>query len=262
MKDPVYKVGRVRKATSGRPKATHYLPYALAKKYMRDNASHITTRKKYRVWRRSVRNDFLPIFPERVYVEWDSWNDFLGNSNSFEGVWREKSAKKKRYRSFWEAVRYVQRIAKENGLTTKEEWLEWHDKGECPEDIPRRPSYIYPEWIGTGWTTWLGKNIEVIANNVQENIGVMSVMGIPGQPANVIQIIYERDGFAVLKSKYDARVMGKVYRIYKWDNSKHQYLNLALERFTFKRENINQFLVPNMFALLEDLDYHLEWYKQ
>jgi hypothetical protein len=193
-----------------------------------------------------------------VYSEWQSWNDYLGTTNSFEDAVARKRGEKKVYRVFWEAVRYAQQNAKQYNITTREMWEEWYDSGMCAKDIPKRPHHVYPEFVGTGWNVWLGKNVEAKVETAKREVAVMALCRVVGQPPNVVTIVVEGDGLSALRDKWDDSVIGKPYRAYKWERENAAYVNQIMEHFAHKRDN-NVWLVPNLNALLFELDSILEF---
>lgn len=238
-----------------RPK-THYLPYDKAQECARE--LHLTSRKQYWQWWDANRPAYMPKRPEKVYSEWESWNMFLGTNNTFD---KERGTKRKKtYRTFWEAVRYAQQKAKEHNITTQKEWHEWHDSGMCASDVPKRPDEVYAEFLGKGWKVWLGKNIESKIETAKNDVAVMALCACPGQPANVIIRVVSSNGVAGLKEKYEAGVIGKPYRMYKWERELTAQVDGMFSRHCHKRDD-NVFVVPNMNALLFDLDNVLQWVK-
>ena len=238
-----------------RPK-THYLPYHKAQEFARE--LHLTSRKQYWQWWDANKPAYIPKRPEKVYEQWESWNMFLGTTNTFD---KERGTKiKKVYRPFWEAVRYAQQKAKEHNISTQGEWHEWHDSGMCAHDVPKRPDQVYEEFVGSGWKVWLGKNIESKIKTAEQNVGVMALCACPGEPANVIMRVVSGNGMAVLKEKYDDGVIGKPYRMYVWEKEMIPQVDALFARHCHKRDE-NVFVVPNMNALLFDLDAVLQWVR-
>ena len=235
-----------------------YLPYQDAIQFVRKHST-ATTRAQYIKWHTAAKPGVVPKYPNRVYDEWSSWNDWLGTTNSFEKTLaRKKKEKRQPYRPFWEAVRYAQAAAKEYGLHTQDDWEEWYDSGMCAKDVPKRPHHEYDEFVGKGWPVWLGKNIEAKVSTAKVEVAVMAICGTPGQPANVVTAIVASGGLAALKDKWADRVMGKPYRIYKWEAELTKYVDRLFRQHAHHRGG-QVWLVPNMNALLFDLDNILEY---
>lgn len=240
----------------GRKKSTEYLPYEDAKEYIRKKG--LRSRKQYRDWRKANNAMFLPFSPDKVYVEWESWNAFTGTTGSFEGTLAKKKAEHVVKRPFWEAVRYAQQVAKDYNLNTMNEWFEWYDRGMCPADIPKRPHQCYPEFDGKGWGVWLGTSVRAKQVVHQENVAVFVVGVPPNVPANLLMTILERGGISALKHKWDDCGMKRAYRVYKWDDQLAAQVGQCFRQHCFEKED-GWWLAPNVNALLFDLDGILEF---
>jgi superfamily II DNA or RNA helicase len=100
---------------------------------------------EWRVWSKTLdRPTDIPATPDHVYSEWQGWGDWLGTGNIHN---RERV-----YRAFEEARDFVRNL----GLQGRDEWIEWANSGERPQDIPVYPGgyYRYRGW--QGWGDWLG----------------------------------------------------------------------------------------------------------
>lgn len=241
-----------------RLKNKRYLPYHKAVQYLREECKHLTTRTLYQKWHREVEPKFLPRFPERVYDEWESWSTFLGTTNSFEKTRARKKGEKIVHRTFWEAVRYAQQKAKEHNITTREQWEQWHDSGMCAKDIPKRPQLVYEEFVGTGWPVWLGTKVEAKVKTAKENVAVMCIASLVDQPPNVVTVMIEGRGLEALKENWDQTIVGRPYRVYKWEKDMVKYVDRLFNHHAFNRGD-KMWLVPNMNALLFELDNILEF---
>lgn len=241
----------------GRPHKHRYLPYEDAKEYVQKK-SNARSRKQYWRWHDSVKPP-IPKYPHRTYAEWESWNEFLNTTNSFEKNLAKKHNKKlKVYRPFWEAVRAAQHYAKQYGIDTQDKWLEWHDSGMCPDDIPKYPYHVYEEWKGTGWTTWLGKSLKGKIETAKQEVGVMALCTTPGMPGNVLTVVVDNNGLSSLKEKWDDSVMGKPLRVYKWEKELIPYVDRIFRQFAFDKGD-RKWLCPNVHALIFELDSILEF---
>lgn len=231
-----------------------YLSYHEAVEYIRKR--NLKSRDDYwRWWSSLTPHPPVPKMPHRVYPEWESWNVYLGTTNVFDP--KRGTKRKINYRPFWEAVRMAQSYAKQYKITTQKGWEEWCDSGMCPKDIPKYPPQVYPEFVGTGWTVWLGKNIESKVETAKREVSVLALAQVAGQPANVITLVVEPMGLSALKEKWDASVMGKLYRVYKFEKEMVARVDHLMGRFAHKRDD-KVYLVPNMQALISELDFLLE----
>lgn len=88
----------------------------------------------------------IPAAANRIYKDqgWVSWGDWLGKG--------EKDSRKRKWRSFEDALDYVQGL----GLKNQKEWWAYSKSGKKPYDIPASPHTYYR---GLGWISfghWLG----------------------------------------------------------------------------------------------------------
>lgn len=142
-------------------KGLDFLPYSIAKIYIQTIPNPPPqTIKEYLSWYKSNKPYFMPYNPRSVYSkEWVSWNDFLGNTNSFEDNYKRKHEYSQRILPFWEAVYLTQKLAKEHGFTTAAGYRTFHKANPTlVSQLPLAPNMFYEkEWIG--WPTWLGKKV-------------------------------------------------------------------------------------------------------
>ena len=127
-----------------------YKKFDLARKYV-----HKLKLKSKNEWL-SFKNKkefpkFLPKAPEQYYKEWVSYPDWLGS-----GFIKYEDRK---YRSFEDALKYIRSL----NLKSAKDWRKIK-KDQLPDDIPRSPEKVYPEWISIGhWighhNRWYKKNI-------------------------------------------------------------------------------------------------------
>ena len=101
---------------------------------------------EWRAWTTSLKfpRD-IPAFPRAFYKDkgWKGYLDWLGTT---------RNTKRKKYRAFDEARKYVRSL----GLKNSREWHMWAKSGSRPDDIPTNPWKVYTgnRWIGLG--DWLG----------------------------------------------------------------------------------------------------------
>lgn len=152
--------GRKTKATK-RVVGTTLVPYEMAKYYIQNllpPGVTINTRLQYREWYDKNRIRWMPYDPNKAYKEWTSWNDFLGNTNSFEDNYIKRSQLKQQYLPYWEAVSLAQQLAKAHKLTAAHEYRKFHKENpSLVSSLPRAPNVYYADWLG--WPTWLGKTV-------------------------------------------------------------------------------------------------------
>jgi len=124
----------------GRAKNPTFLPYEQALDKVQKEK--IESRRQYSIWVNARYRKGMPKHPHAVYKEqWEGWNAFLGNRNSFE------NRTPKNFREFTDALLY----ARKSGLTTFENWCQL----KHPDDIPVRADIVYKnQW--KGWKYFLG----------------------------------------------------------------------------------------------------------
>lgn len=161
-------------------------------------SEYIESRNQYWAWIDRERPQGLPKYPNRVYAEWSSWNDFLNNENQF------KNANPHQYRPYPEALAYAQA----SGIKNQKEWF----KADHPDDIPVRPEFVYRSKGWLGWYSFLGVGPKAAAHRIDalkqtKDLGVL-VLDIPhGNPNNVIH------GFVAIGGKADAIETAKKNRM-------------------------------------------------
>lgn len=229
-----------------------YLSYGEALDYVQRH-SQATSRSEYFKWHDSVKPIVVPKIPNRAYEdEWESWNIFLGTTNSFD------RPHKPNYRPYWEAVRYAQAIGKDHNITTQKGWEEWHDSGMCAKDVPKRPHHVYEEFTGRGWSVWLGTKVASKLATAKEEVAVVAICQTAGQPPNMITVLIEGAGLSALRDNWDRTIVGRPYRIYHWEKELAPYVDRVFAQHTFDKGG-RMYLVPNMNALLFELDNLLEF---
>lgn len=235
-----------------------YLPYDHAKDFVQSLQPAPTTRAEYVRWHTEVNPAYLPRYPRNAYDQWESWNIFLGTTNSFEKTRDRKKDDRVIHRPFWEAVRYAQSIAKEHHITTQKGWEEWHDSGMCVRDVPKRPHHVYDEFTGRGWSVWLGTKVASKVLTAKEEVAVMAICQTVGQPPNVVTVLIEGAGISALRDKWDSSLVGTPYRIYNWEKEVTPYVDRVFAHLTFDKGG-RVYLVPNIHELLFELDNLMEY---
>jgi hypothetical protein len=232
-----------------------YPPYEIAKA----SAQHLKCRSRshYKKVIEEQNIGYLPKFPNRVYKEWVSWNEYLGTNNSFlpkRGTWRP----------FWDAVKWAQAYCKKMNINSMGDWLRHFRSKQAtlPNDIPLRPDQEYPEFKGTGWGTWCGTTIRGQQNAAKANRSVLVLAHSTDlhTPANFVYVLIFDTIHAAenhIKQHQDLRV----YRVYHWEPTFRVKLDELLRTFGSEQGD-NTYVVANINALLFELDNSLLWYTK
>ena len=229
----------------GRARSTKYVSYEEAKNFLKDEL--ITSRDRfYEWWERNQPKD-IPKFPYRFYKdEWVSWNDFLGNGNTFGQHNRGRI-----WRPYEEASMFV------HGLRIKsyQHWLEYAKEGKLPKDIPVRPDLTYSNW--RTWGHWLGNSsVEAIEAKKQAEIKskVYYIIHEKGVPENVITFGVEQTGISGVKARWE-REHFDIIRLFWYNNEHIDFVNQVIQYFSRPYlEWEHQRIVPNFWEII----YHLE----
>ncbi len=97
--------------------------------------------KEYKNWSKSDDfPKFLPKAPNRVFIDWTTWGDYLGTGSI------QSSKRKELYLSFQEAKNYLKNNHKFKNSVE-------FTKSKLPFFIPRKPDKFYTEWLG--WEDFL-----------------------------------------------------------------------------------------------------------
>lgn len=228
----------------------YYLTYEMAKEHIREVQKKLGvtfSRQLYIDWHHFHKPTFLPGRPYRVYKDWVSWNDFLGNNNKFGGP------DKSNYVPYWEAVRWAQKYCKKNKITTINKWQSWYKEVGLPENIPKRPDQIYEDfWENGGWTTWLGKNVRAVMKSEKEEVGLLAICTISSEPKNVLEVVIAKDGINHLKEILERRGNLTVLKIYRHEVELQDAVKAIFDRFTYDRGGM-VYMVPNVNELLFEL---------
>ena len=236
-----------------RKTSQQFIPYELARLVVQQN--HIKTRSHYWQWHKEASPKYLPRHPHAHYGEWESWNAFLGNTNSFEEMTKRRRDDKRVWRPYWEAVRYAQQMARQFELTTMDQWLEFHREYEVPRDIPRRPDQVYEEFTGRGWKVWLGKGVTSAVETSKAGVAVLGLHHIVGEPQNIIQPYVHEHGYAAMVQSIsnDRGMLGKPYRVYHYEPHLKGEVDRVLALYG-KAQPDGSYIVNNLNGLLWDLD--------
>lgn len=230
----------------GRPRNSNFLSFEEARAFVRGEM--IPSRSKYEDWWNRNKPKTVPRFPYRVYKEWLSWNDFLGNDNEFG----EKIGTA--WRPFDEAVKWVHTLK----LNTYEEWMEYCKEVKPPEDIPARPDLVYDQW--RSWKYWLGNSpTEIIEAAKQgQKVSVYYIIHDPTVPSNVFDFGIEPMGLTAVKDRC-ARSDSHVVRLFWHDPQKGQFVKQLVDSWSLPYLGDDKRRVaPNVFEIITRLESILE----
>jgi hypothetical protein len=235
-----------------RTKSKKFLSYAEAQEYVLRHAPHVRTRAQYIRWHKQLDREFLPSRPHRVYDNF-SWNDFLNTNNSFEKTAaRNANRAPRKFRDYWDAVRYAQAQSKAFNLSTREDWMRFYEEYEVPKDIPKRPWQEYDDF---DIKVWLGLGAVAHLKTAREgNVAVVALHNVAGEADNVVELRVWRDGYHAMKAAMvddGGMNVGRVLRLWHYDDSGMKVALDRMERHGHKRER--GYVVPNMHALMWDL---------
>lgn len=238
-------------------KQSKYPPYEQAKAMALD--LQLNSRSAYQKWHRETQCEYLPRFPERVYVKaWESWNAWLGTAN----VWRG-DANQAPIRNLWDAVKWAQEFAAGHDINTMREWLNFFDekKQELPADIPLRPDTRYVEWDTVGWPTWLGTTVRGRIESSKHSTALLAIcshatLNLPG---NYYAIIQAEHGEAELRAILDANPQLKTLRMYKMLAEDKEAVFGVVN--AFGRQEDNNWYIPRLNDFVFELDMMLMPYK-
>jgi len=234
---------------SGRPRNENWLLWEEARQFM--HTQQISSRAQYEKWYQREKPKTLPRFPYRVFKEWTTWNDFLGNENKFN----EKTGIK--WRPLLDAIPFVHSLK----IPTMSEWLEYYrlhkESTDFPDDIPARPDLVYSDW--RSWGHWLGNKPAEAVQARQEVLRqqIYSIVHYEDEPLNVLHYAidinatafrerYEDQGFQIVKTYwYNPQHAERIKQIV--DAFSSQYMDQSRQRIT-----------PNVYDILWHLDQFLD----
>jgi hypothetical protein len=235
--------------------STKFPPFITARQHALELA--FQSKGDYIKWHKENNPQYLPRYPNRVYKEFVSWNDFLGTQNFFA------ANKPGVYRPYWEAVKWSQANAALYNIDTGKQWVEWchaNKGGLLPKDIPQSPEVVYLEFKGNGWEVWLGQNVraKMKAIGVQTHLFAICSHENLSIPGNYYTILHAKQGEAELKEKLALHKDMKLYRAYKWDESIAEEVTKLIDSFS-KDMGEGKIFIPNLNSLLFELDCMLEF---
>lgn len=216
----------------------------------------LSSRAAYIAWHKKHQPAYLPRYPNRVYKEFASWNDWLGTKNVFA------PNVAKIFRPYWEAVKWAQKSAADNNIDTMQQWLEWVKLNPLPDDIPARPDISYKEFTGNGWNTWLGKDIRGRLNAAKENTHIFAICSYwnLSVPRNYYAFVHAPMGVAEMRLKINQVKDLVVYRAYYWEPELSEQLNNLFKQYA-RDEGDGKMYCPNLNALIFEIDMILEEWR-
>jgi len=240
-------------------KDTHglkYPPFSVARATALE--LNLKSAKAYLNWHKENNPAYLPRYPNRVYKEFVSWNDWLGTKNVFtpnQGV---------SFRPYWEAVKWSQKNAADHNINTGAEWVAWCRQNRdtlLPKDIPMAPEAAYDEFKGNGWSVWLGTDLrgKMLASQVETHIFAICSNANLATPGNYYTIIHAPMGESEMHQKLAEHTDMRVYRGYKWDVALVEQVGQLFEVFG-KNMGEGVWFIHNLNELIFELDMILEWF--
>jgi len=241
-----------------------YLSYPNAKLIV--HQYNLQSRADYYRWWDASKPPWLPRNPHKVYKEWAGWKDFLGYTEdksfalTYIKRYGEDGRKRKGYRTYWEGVRFAQKVAADNNINTQKQWEKWWDDcGTKPDDIPRAPQLIYPEWSGRGWPVWLGQNIRGKLEMEKNKVAVMVIYNTPPNPMNIVNFTIIKGGVSeLIERAKDDRF--NVLRAFYWEEERKEDVFNIFKQFASSQAD-GTYLVANIHELLFELGTELEWVR-
>ena len=198
----------------------------------------------------------MPTYPERVYKEWISWNDWLGTNNVFRGNATP-------VRPFWDAVKWSQDFCSLNAINTAEDWHRYWDEhpGERPADIPGFPESRYIEWKEVGWKGWLGTEVRARLAAAKMSTTLLGIFAHKSLtiPGNVFAVIIEDGGKAALLQTLGERRDLLYVRVYRLTEDVRE---TALETIkSYAKEHGDGVFIERINDLIFELDMMLQVYR-
>lgn len=237
-------------AKQGRPRNTNFLPWNEAREFVRSEM--IPSRGKYQEWWERNKPKTIPRFPYRVYKEWTTWNDFLGNTNAFN----EKIGTK------WLPIEEAALVIHKFKIATYQEWMDWVKvPGNLPAEIPARPDLVYNDW--KSWNHWLGRNLvdTLQAKQQAQRVQVYYVIHELETPANVLTFGVESGGITALKERWNYEKFD-VVRMFWYEPDKGATLKQIVNATTTPYlGNDNQRIAPNPWETIYHIALHLDQVK-
>lgn len=234
----------------GRPKNENYIPWEEAREFMRNEM--LPSRGKYMEWWDREKPKTIPRFPYRVYKEWTTWNDFLGNDNKFN----DKGGTK--WRPFLEATAWALTLH----ITSQAAWMEFcrtDDGVLLPDDIPARPDLVYSEW--RSWGHWLGNRPAQMIQAKQEvaqKVQIFYIIQRPEQPQNILRFGVEPTGLTTMKLWWEEEQF-IIVKMFWYDPEKSSVIHKIIEAFSAPYQGMeSERIVPNVWEIIYHFQMHMD----
>lgn len=237
-------------------KKKNWLPFEEARRIVRDEC--IPSFSAWKTWHDREKPAQIPKRPERVYDEWEGWNDWLGNDNKF-------TAKNVKWMSYEEAILFVHPLE----LTSREGWLEYcrgdrPDLPEKPNNLPTRPEITYKDsWVS--WKHFFGSRAaeRVEARKQAASAAALVVVHMHGHPNNCFVFKRMKRGVSQLDEIPD--LAKRMYVVRKFRLRQDFDLNRVLTAngcAMWDRDGeADEFICPNIHQVLWDIMSELDIIK-
>lgn len=220
-----------------------YLPYEDVKR--RIHPLKFQTSAHWIEWHNTEKPWFAPRYPFRVYDEWESWGQFLGNGKV------SSRDRHKQFRPFNEAVKFVHSL----NLQSENEYKRWAKINA--NDLPINPDTVYEDW--QGWPYFLGKTIEQRLTVGNAATDVLAVIHYPQYAHNVVRFIIEPKGKSEVLAKQKAQRF-KIIKMYMFELQHKDTIKKLLSYYgSVVPEGKGFYLVSNLSQLMFELDSLLLW---
>lgn len=239
------KIKNANRKGGGRHKNPNYLPWNEAREFVQSEM--IPSRGKFKEWHARNKPKTIPPFPYRVYKEWISWNDFLGNENKFN----EKIGTK--WKPLLDATVEVHKL----GFNTQTQWMEFARTDQLPADIPARPDLVYDNW--RSWNHWLGNKPTQAIEIKQEaqRSHVYFIIRDHNVPLNVLTFGIE-SSLASMKQRWE-REKFEIVKMFWYQPDKVEIVKKIVEALSTPYQgNDRERIVPNVWEVCYYLAMHLD----
>lgn len=214
----------------------------------------ITNREQYWRWFEEFQPP-LPKYPNRVYDEWVSWNEWFGNDNCWGKTQTIEKGKLSYWREFWEAVAFAQQAAIDNDIKTRHQWFDWVKQGNAPKDIPQHPEFAYKDTFkhNGSWDLWLGRNTTARLQKERNKTGVVGLFVDNQISSNIIKVLVFKDGFKQAEQSIKQNSNGTCIRLYVIEQGTLNTLHNLCTHYGSEQEHM-MFLFSNVNQLLFECD--------
>ena len=235
-----------------------WMSYSAAKATTREK-SLAKSRQDYFRWHDSYKPVAIPKQPQNVYKEeWESWNEWLGVENTFDGF-DKKFGQKYEWRDFWEAVRHVQSLH----LGSRLEYLKLHREGGIPKDIPMAPDELplwRDKWKSIGWNGYLGKTLTTQINAIKNVDQIMCICSSVHYASNVLEIVIDTKGLLSMEETLKSRSDLAVIKTYVWEAELRERFGTICKAMGSQQDR-DLWMFSNVNAFLFEVDSLLLIYK-